>query len=127
MSERVTAKSEILRVLAASAAPLAVHEMGGSIVGYSENALATRVSELHAEGKIVGRTRLGQDYKEWRLATPAESAHLLERRKAARRAPQGPVHQVVAVQPGALEDGYETALIRVPVGTVVPGQGVRFA
>jgi predicted transcriptional regulator len=76
----VTAKSEILRVLAAASQPLAVHEISPSITGYSENALATRLSELHADGKVVRRKRPGEAFNEWRLATHEETQRILATR-----------------------------------------------
>ena len=50
--------------------PYAIHEL--NIAGYSENNLATRMSECHAAGLVVGRRRKGQAVKEWRLTTPEE-------------------------------------------------------
>lgn len=61
--ERRTAKREILRTLAVAPHPLAVHEL--KIPGYSENCLATRLSELAAAGLVKGSTREGKAYKEW--------------------------------------------------------------
>ena len=63
------AKKAILDRLAQES-PLAIHEL--NLEGYSENALATRMVELHSEGMVVGRRRKDQAYKEWRLATPEE-------------------------------------------------------
>ena len=64
---KITAKTEILRVLT-SVAPkaLAVHELG--IVGYSENCLATRLSELASVGLVVGARRPDKSFKEWARA-----------------------------------------------------------
>lgn len=58
-------KAIVYRVLASSKTPLAVHEMG--IIGYSENNLATRMSEYAREGWVEGTYRKGQQFKEWYL------------------------------------------------------------
>ena len=47
---------------------LAVHEF--QIIGVSENAAETRLSELAREGKVIGRVRPGCAYKEWSIRTP---------------------------------------------------------
>lgn len=60
-----TAKSAILARLAASSVPLACHELG--IMGYNENNLATRLSELAKVGLVVGTYRQGKAFKEWAL------------------------------------------------------------
>lgn len=62
---KITAKREIIRVLAIAEKPLAVHEMDIPI--YSENNLATRLSELAREGVVIGKTRAGKAFKEWSL------------------------------------------------------------
>jgi acetoacetate decarboxylase len=61
---RKTAKDVILEVLEKSPVKLAVHEMG--IKKYSENNIATRLSELAREGKVIGIYRKGRQYKEWK-------------------------------------------------------------
>lgn len=43
---------------------LAVHEL--KIQGVSDNAAATRLSELAKAGLVEGRVRPGAHYKEWR-------------------------------------------------------------
>ena len=60
-----TAKDVILQRLASAGKCLAVHEF--NIMGYSENCLATRVSELAVEGKLFSRYREGKRFKEWGL------------------------------------------------------------
>jgi hypothetical protein len=67
---RPTSKTLILERLEAAPGPLAVHEF--HLVGYSENNIATRLSELAKAGKVVGVRRQGQAYKEWSL-TPKEN------------------------------------------------------
>ncbi len=66
----MTSKDLILQQLKESRTPLAVHEL--HIEGYSENNLATRLSELAREGKVIGRFRKGENFKEWSLATVHE-------------------------------------------------------
>ena len=61
----MTCNDRILEVLANSPTPLAVHEM--KIEGYSENNVATRLSELCRAGLVEGSYRKGQSYKEWYL------------------------------------------------------------
>lgn len=65
MTVKLTAKQEIMRVLAVASRPLAVHEIAREMMGYSENNLATRCSELARAGRIQGRIRKGFAYKEW--------------------------------------------------------------
>lgn len=60
-----TAKIAILDRLARSDKPLACHEL--QIFGYSENCLATRLSELAREGVVIGKTRPGKAFKEWAI------------------------------------------------------------
>lgn len=62
----MTAKEMILKRLGESEEPLPVHKLG--IVGYSENNLATRLSELQREGKVVGTFPGHRPYKVWALA-----------------------------------------------------------
>lgn len=49
--------------------PVSVHEIKTGLrkskVWCSENAIATRISELSADGFITGRRRIGKQYKEW--------------------------------------------------------------
>ena len=61
----MSANQSILDRLKESRAPLAVHEF--KIDGYSENNIATRLSELAKEGLVVGNYRKGAHYKEWGL------------------------------------------------------------
>ena len=61
----MSAKSAILERLKKASLPLAVHELG--LIGYNENNLATRLSELATDGFVIGRKRQGKQYKEWRL------------------------------------------------------------
>ena len=56
-------KELILQRLATSSVPLATHEL--HILGYSENNIATRLSEMARAGVIEGTYRKGQSYKEW--------------------------------------------------------------
>ena len=64
----MNSKQLILKRLRESKDPLAVHEL--DIFGYSENNLATRLSELAKEGKVIGRFRKGTHYKEWNIPEP---------------------------------------------------------
>lgn len=68
----MTASDRILQRLAASSVPLACHEL--NIWGVSENAAATRLSELAALGKVVGTYRANKRFKEWRLVEPKSDA-----------------------------------------------------
>ena len=61
----MTSKELILERLSESGKSLACHEL--NITGHSENALASRLSELQREGKIQSRYREGFRYKEWFL------------------------------------------------------------
>lgn len=58
-------KDFIMERLMSAQSPLAVHEF--KIFTYSENNIATRLSELAKEGKIAGKYRKGQSFKEWYL------------------------------------------------------------
>lgn len=62
---KTTAKQEIVRRLKELGKPVAVHELG--VIGYSENNLATRLSELAKAGIVIGARRPGFAFKEWRL------------------------------------------------------------
>jgi hypothetical protein len=76
MSEpsKITAKSELLRILppATSESWLAVHEL--PVIGYSQNNLATRLSELARAGSVVGRIRKSEAFKEWAVAITPKDA-----------------------------------------------------
>ena len=61
----MSAKDLIVKRLQESNQPTAVHEF--NIPGYNENNLATRCSELAAEGIIKGETRPGKHYKQWSM------------------------------------------------------------
>jgi DNA-binding HxlR family transcriptional regulator len=61
----MTQKDYILHRLSNSPVALACHEF--NIVGVSENSIATRLSELAREGRVLGDRRPGKPYKEWRL------------------------------------------------------------
>lgn len=65
---RVTAKDMVLVRLKQSRQALAVHEF--DIQGYSENNIATRLSELAREGLVKGNRRDGRQFKEWSLIWP---------------------------------------------------------
>ena len=67
---KTTAKLEIIKRLSGSDKPLAVHEFG--LFGYSENNIATRLSELAKEGAVIGKTRPGKAFKEWALCLKLE-------------------------------------------------------
>ena len=68
----MTASDRILERLSKSPVPLAVHELG--IYGVSDNAAATRLSELQAQGKVIGVYRIEARFKEWKLAEPKADA-----------------------------------------------------
>ena len=76
VSENANEESDILCVdkillcLRAAQRPLAVHEM--SIYGYSQNNIATRMSELARSGIVKGYFRKGENFKEWSLAPAVE-------------------------------------------------------
>ena len=59
----MTAKIAIMGVIKREGVFLAVHEF--HIKGYSENCLATRCSEMAHDGVLVGRFRIGENFKEW--------------------------------------------------------------
>lgn len=61
----MTARQLIIKTLYEAGRPLATHEL--SIVGISENAAATRLSELARDGIVVGQVRQGKRFKEWAL------------------------------------------------------------
>lgn len=58
-------KAKIVEALGKAGRPLAVHEF--EFVGISENSLASRLSELAHVGVVVGETRTGRKFKEWKL------------------------------------------------------------
>ena len=129
MSEKRTAKAAILDALGSARVPVAVHELSDFLVGYSENSLATRLSELHAEGKVVRRKREGQAFNEWRLATIVEQEKILKSRPVGTSKPKvapGVVGHVVGVQ-GCLTPDFEAVVVEVPKGRFSPGQTVRLA
>jgi DNA-binding transcriptional regulator GbsR (MarR family) len=63
---KITSVTEITRVMKENPRPLAVHEIKEHIYGYSENNLATRLSEMQRAGKVIGKKRAGVHYNEWR-------------------------------------------------------------
>lgn len=67
---RTTAKTEIIGRLALADKPLAVHEFHLPL--YSENNIATRLSELAREGVVRGTVRPGKAFKEWSLVFKLE-------------------------------------------------------
>ncbi len=62
---KATSKDLIIDRLLSCGEYLAVHEM--KIIGYSENNICTRVSELAKSGIIEGRYRKGFNFKEWKI------------------------------------------------------------
>ena len=62
---KLTSKGWIALRLRQAGKPLATHEL--NIPGYSENALATRCSEMARAGLIIGNVRQGKQFKEWSL------------------------------------------------------------
>ena len=69
-----TSKDCIIEKLKSSSIPLAVHEFG--IIGYNENNLSTRLSEMSREGKVIGAFRKGTHYKEWRIPKASEQMEM---------------------------------------------------
>jgi len=65
MEKPITSKEYILQELSNSLLPMAIHEF--STHKFSQNNLATRMSELAKAGLIEGRVRRGKCYKEWYL------------------------------------------------------------
>lgn len=63
--DMLTAKQRILARLAQARTPLAVHEI--RLDGVSDNAAATRLSELQRAGRVIGVYRPGKPFKEWAL------------------------------------------------------------
>ena len=61
----MTASERILTRLSEAPYPLALFEL--NIMGVSENAAATRLSELQAQGKVIGVIRKNTRYKEWSI------------------------------------------------------------
>ena len=68
INNKISASKLILERLADSPKPLALFEL--HIFGVSENAAATRLSELQAQGKVIGTYRNNKKFKEWRLNAP---------------------------------------------------------
>lgn len=65
MKIKRNAKQIIIECLRESTKPLAVHEL--PMTGYSQNNLATRLSELAREGVVKGQFRPHTSFKEWTL------------------------------------------------------------
>ena len=65
-----TCKQEIIKCLALAKTPVAIHEF--SIPIYSQNNIATRLSEMAREGVVVGTVRPGKQFKEWALVAKLE-------------------------------------------------------
>ncbi|GAG08177.1 unnamed protein product [marine sediment metagenome] len=72
---KITCKDLILKKLELVHRYLAVHEF--DLTGYSENNLASRLPELAKAGKVIGRYRKGQSYKEWGLIGSDGQAQLI--------------------------------------------------
>ena len=70
---KTTARVLILETIKREGVFLAVHEF--HIRGYSENCLATRVSEMAKDGVLIGRYRIGENWKEWGLAEWVDTFH----------------------------------------------------
>ena len=64
------AKDAILSRLREFNRPVPVHEL--NVPGVSENAAATRLSEMAREGLVVGVPVPGFRYKAWKAVTPGE-------------------------------------------------------
>ena len=58
-----TSREKILERLSSVTVPLAVHEL--NIFGSSENAVASRLTELARAGQVGSRFREGKRFKEW--------------------------------------------------------------
>ena len=74
---KVTCKKVILERLRSAGRPLAAHEFNHpDFTGYSENCIATRLSEMALAGVLIGRFRQGKPFKEWLLVanTPENQA-----------------------------------------------------
>ena len=69
--KKETARQSLLRVLGDARRPIAVHEL--EIIGHSQNALATEISDMAREGILAGNYRAGFRFKEWVLATPSKT------------------------------------------------------
>lgn len=63
----MTAKQEILNVLACSPYPLAIHEI--DIPKTSQTAVSARLRELSRAGIVIGERVEGKAYKIWKLAS----------------------------------------------------------
>jgi hypothetical protein len=63
--ENQTAKEFIIDELSKSLIPIATHEF--KTKKWSQNNLATRLSELAKSGLIQGSYRKGKSFKEWKL------------------------------------------------------------
>jgi DNA-binding transcriptional regulator GbsR (MarR family) len=72
-------KDMILEKLSQSEKPLAVHEF--HIIGYSENNIATRLSEMARAGQVIGVFREGENFKEWALVSGQSEFFPLEPQK----------------------------------------------
>lgn len=66
----MTAKEAIINRLKEAPGPLSLFEL--KIMGVSENAAATRLSELAREGRVRGTYRKDCAYKEWSLVEKVE-------------------------------------------------------
>ena len=73
----MTCSEMLLQELQFSPKSLAVHEFSTTKEHYSENNIATRLSELAHEGKVKGQVREGFAYKEWSLVRVEKSGQIL--------------------------------------------------
>ena len=62
-----TCKALILKAFDRFGGAMSIPEVARYVTGYSENNIATRLSEIQREGKLCSRFREGKNYKEWYL------------------------------------------------------------
>lgn len=103
MINHLAAKTRILARLREAGEPLAVHEL--KIMGISDNAAATRLSELQASGLVVGEYRPHSAYKHWRLAKDGEVVKVSKPK---------PIPAAVVGVEETISDGFKRLTVSIP-------------
>lgn len=70
----MSAKPLIIERLKALGGFVAIHEL--KVQGYSENCVATRLSEMAKAGLVIGRYRDGENFKEWAVKEPHQDTSI---------------------------------------------------
>ena len=80
----MTARQDILKLLAIATEPVPVHAF--HLANVSQTAISARLRELAREGLVIGQSVPGKNYKSWSLVKPTETMPLFS---------TGPITQIL--------------------------------